>query len=185
MCCRVLIIALVAVPVAFEQALPPPATSEHSEDASSLLTRASEKVLNSIRRLPKYTCLETINRAYYVPPREKHSPHMMTEYHPATACVGNPGHLSLEAEDRLRVEVAAAEGHEIHSWPGASRFDTCCIDRLVPFGPLSTGSFGTTLFDVFANPGAQVKFIGRTAEGPREMFKYSFRVPSNASHNLC
>src|ERR1700733_3337320 len=109
MCCRFLIVALASVRVIFEQALPSPAAVGRPEGESVLLTRASEKVLNSIRRLPKYTCLETADRAYYVPPREKHSPHMMTEYHRAIACSGNrEGHLSLEAEDRQRVEVAAA-----------------------------------------------------------------------------
>jgi hypothetical protein len=81
------------------------------------------------------------------------------------------------------VEVATSGRSEIHSWPGASRFDTCCFDQLIPFGPLSTGSFGTTLFEVFENPGAQIKLTARKADGHREVFEYSFLVPSNASHN--
>ncbi len=184
MCRRVLIVALVAAPVIFEQAWPAPSAIGQPEGASALLTRATERILDSTRRLPKYTCLETVDRTYYVPPREKHSPHMMTEYRPATACIGNRnGHLSLKAKDRLRVEVAAAGGTEIHSWPGASRFDTRSFDQMIPFGPLSTGSFGTSLLDVFANPGAQINFTARRKDGLRDVFEYSFRVPLKASHN--
>ncbi len=179
---RALIVALAAARVVLEQTLPPP-TVGHPEDASALLTRAREKALDSIRSLPKYTCLETIERKYYVLPPEKHSPHMMTEDPPASACSGNgTRHLSLAAMDRLRVEVAAAGQSEIHSWPGASRFDTRDFDQMIPFGPLSTGSFGTTLLDVFANPGAQIKFSTTKADGPREVLEYSFRVPLKASH---
>lgn len=69
---RALIVALVAARVVFDQALPPAVGDP--EDASALLTRAREKVLDSIRSLPKYTCLETIDRTYYVLPPEKHSP---------------------------------------------------------------------------------------------------------------
>jgi hypothetical protein len=180
---RVLIVALVAARVVFDQTLLP-AVGDH-DDASALLTRAREKVLDSIRSLPKYTCLETIDRTYYVLPPEKHSPHMMTEDHPVSACSGNGArHLSLDANDRLRVEVAAVGESEIHSWPGASRFDTRSFDQMIPFGPLSTGSFGTTLFDVFANPGAQIKFTATKADGLRDVMEYSFRVPLKASHTV-
>jgi hypothetical protein len=172
-----LIVAFVAVRVAFAQASPE--MIGPAEDASALLGPAREKVLDSIHRLPKYTCLETIDRAYYALASVKHRPHMMTEVPPATACIGNgAGHLSLAAKDRVRVEVAAAGGGEIHSWPGASRFDTRPFDQMISFGPLSTGSFGTSLLDVFTNPGAQIKLTGRNGD----VFEYSFRVPLKASH---
>jgi hypothetical protein len=172
----VLIVALLVTRAALDQTVPP-------EDASALLTRAREKVVNSIGKLPKYTCLETIERAYYGPALEKRSSHLMTERHPASACSGSGNaHLPLDEKDRLRVEVAAAGMGEIHSWPGASGFDTRSFDQMIPFGPLSTGSFGTSLFAVFANAGAQTKFHTRKTDGSRDIFEYFFRVPLNASH---
>jgi hypothetical protein len=100
---------------------------------------------------------------------------------PAPSCTGtNPG--PLDAKDRLRIEVASAGGDEIHSWPGASRFDTRSIDQMVPFGPMSTGSFGAYLGDIFANPGMRLTFIGKKAYGSRDVLQYSFRVPQTASH---
>ena len=178
-----LIVTLVAAGVVLERALSLSAAIGDPADASALLALAREKVLNSIRRLPKYTCLETIDRAYYVRPPKKHSPHMMTEDRPAIACIGNgAGHLFLDAKDRLRVEVAVTGEGEIHSWPGEGRFDTRSFDQMIPSGPLSTGSFGTSLFDVFANPGTQIEVTTGNADGPRDVFQYSFRVPLNASH---
>src|SRR5580700_3794463 len=157
---RALILAIVAARVVYAQAVPLLA-GIRTEDGADLLSRASEKVLRSIRRLPKYTCLETIDRTFYVPSPEELRPHAMTEA-PADACLVNrAGHPSLDAKDRLRVEVAEAGGDEIHSWPGASRFDTRSIGQMIPFGPVSTGSFGGYLADIFHNPSAQIIFIDR------------------------
>jgi hypothetical protein len=183
MCRRALLLSLVGHLVCAQAR--PPSTIKPIEDESALLARAREKVRASIRALPRYTCLEAIDRKYYVPPAGKHKPHMMTEIRPAIACSGNRASflsraslLPLDAEDRVRVEVASAGNGEIHSWPGASRFDTRPFDQLIPFGPLTTGSFGTSLIDVFANPGTQIKFAARTGD----LLEYSFRVPLNVSH---
>jgi hypothetical protein len=170
---RAFIIAIVAVRVLSAQ-----------DESSALLERAREKILNSTRRMPKYTCLQTIDRTYYVPRPEKLSAHVMTEAPaPAPSCTGtNPGSPLLDAKDRLRMEVATAGEEEIHSWPGASRFDTRSIDQIVPYGPMSTGSFGGYLPDVFENPGTQLTFIGKKTYGSRDVFTYFFRVPLKASH---
>ncbi len=178
---RTLVVAIVAARIVYAQAVPPPAEIR-AEDGAVLLERAREKVLSAKRRLPKYACLETINRTFYVSPPEKLRPLAMTEA-PADACIANRGgHLSLDAKDRLRVEVAEAGLSEIHSWPGASRFDTRSFGQMIPFGPVSTGSFGAYLLDIFENSGAQVKFIGSKAYGLRNVFQYSFRVSREASH---
>jgi hypothetical protein len=130
---RTLVVAIVAARIVYAQAFPPPA-GIRGGDGADLLEQAREKVLSATRRLPKYTCLETINRAYYVvPPRELRR-RAMTET-PADACIADrPGHFSLEARDRLRVEVAEGVGlGEIHSWPGASRFETRTFGEMFPF----------------------------------------------------
>ena len=133
--------------------------------ATALLMQARNKVLDSVRRLPKYTCLETINRRYYiVNPRLDRRAMTVAQ---ASSCSGddtNYRYLSLDAQDRLRVEVAVAGAGEIHSWPGAGSFDSRPIDDMIP-GPISSGSFGTSLVDVFAHPDTQFKFIGRRNRG--------------------
>jgi hypothetical protein len=132
---RALIMAIVVARVAYAQAVPPPA-GIRAEVGADLLERAREKVLSATRRLPKYTCLETINRTFYIPPAKKLRPRALTEA-PADACIANSnGHLSLDAKDRLRVEVAEVGMGEIHSWPGASRFDTGTFGQMIPGGYL-------------------------------------------------
>src|SRR4249919_72816 len=99
-------------------------------DPTQLLMQAREKLLNAVRRLPKYTCLETIDRSYYVAPPEKPRTRLQLRT-PLDSCsiefqMGE-GNFVPDWKDRVRVEVAIAEKNEIHSWPAASRFDTRSI----------------------------------------------------------
>ena len=55
------------------------------------------------------------------------------------------------------------------------------IYQMIPFGPISTGSFGTFLLDLFANRIAQVTFTGRKLDGAQALLEYSFRVPQSVS----
>ena len=94
---------------------------------------------------------------------------------------GRNGHLSIAARDRLRLAVAIAGGDEIHSWAAASRFDARSIFEIVSTGPMSTGSFGTYLVNVFQNPAARFKYTDRKGGGPQEVFEYVFEVPVEGS----
>jgi hypothetical protein len=167
---RSFILVLLAAPVLCAQ-----------EKSSALLERARDKIVDSIRRLPKYTCTETVDRTYYLAGRARLNRRAMTEV-PAYWCDGTrSGYLNLDAKDRLRVEVAVVGEDEIHSWPGASAFDTRSLDQMIPFGPVSTGSFGTFLLDIFANRIAVIRFTGRKADGPQGAFDYSYSVPQKLS----
>jgi hypothetical protein len=154
-------------------------------DPTQLMLQAREKLLNAVRRLPKYTCLETIDRSYYVAPREKPRTRLQSRT-PLDSCslefqIGE-GNFVPEWKDRLRLEVAIAEKNEIHSWPAASRFDTRTIDQMIPVGPTSSGVFGGLLVDIFNNSGTKFRYVGRIGDGQREVFEYTFRVPLEASH---
>jgi hypothetical protein len=104
-------------------------------------------------------------------PVEKISGRIVTE---AQSCdkkeFGKNGHLSLQARDRLRLDVAVSGGDridEIYSWAAASRFDSRSIFEMVSNGPISSGAFGTYLIDVFQNPAVRFSFIGRKGETAR------------------
>jgi hypothetical protein len=173
-----LIAALVAVfgPVVYSQS---------SEDSAALLDRAREKIVRTTRRLPKFTCRETIERTYYVVPPPKIDPRIMPEA-PTNSCgakeFGASGPLSLDAKDRLRLDVVVGENKEIFSWAAANRFDSRSVFQMVSNGPISMGSFGTYLVDIFENPGTSFKFTGKKHEGLAEVFEYAFEVPAPASH---
>jgi hypothetical protein len=183
MLARALVVTFLAADIIVAQQAVTPSTP--AADPTDLLARAREKLTGITRRLLKYTCLETIERTYYVLPAEKVSAKVMTEV-PANSCdrreFDKNGHLSLAAKDRLRLEVAVAGGNEIHSWAAANRFDSRSVFQMVPTGPISSGSFGTYLVDVFENAGVRFSFTGQKTEGAAEVFEYDFEVPVEASH---
>jgi hypothetical protein len=156
-----------------------------STDPSALLTRALARLSGTNRQLLKYTCLETIDRSYLSASTTKPGSDVMTEA-PRESCdgrsFGDPGGLTLEAEDRLRLEVAVADGKEIDSWASASTFDSRSIHDVVSTGPTATGAFGTALVDIFENPGAHFTFLSQKSDGSRVVFVYSFDVPLAASN---
>jgi hypothetical protein len=154
-------------------------------DPTQLLLQAREKILSAVRRLPKYTCLETIDRSYFLaPPQPKGKLKLRAPLVDSCSAVKfqiPSSSLSLTAADRVRVEVAIAERDEIHSWPAARQFDTRPIDQMIPVGPTNSGTFGGNLVDIFNNPGATFRFTAKISGG-RELFEYFFRVPLPASH---
>ena len=154
-------------------------------DSSELLTRALEKLAGTKRQLVKYTCLQTIERSYFSAPTAKARTDVMNEAPPRSCSgleFGNSSHLNLNTEDRLRLEVAVADGKEIDSWASSSSFDSRSIHDVVSTGPTSTGAFGTALVDIFENPGAHYSFLGQRNEDGRTVFAYTFDVPLSASN---
>jgi hypothetical protein len=154
-------------------------------DSSAMLTRARDTIAGAARRLPKCTCLETIERTYYTVPIEKANPRIMTEASVSACAVkefARNKDLSLDARDRLRLSVTVAGGDEIYSWAAANRFDSRSVFQLVSTGPISTGSFGQYLVGVFENPGVRFRFDGTKNDGSGEVFEYAYEVPAEASH---
>jgi hypothetical protein len=139
---------------------------------SEILDRAIQKLSESTAHLRKYTCLETVERAYYTDRSRKPGKSMTVEAPPDScngAAFGHNDHLHLDSEDRLRLQVAVAGGEEIDSWANAN-------------GPRSTGAFGTALVNIFRNTGTQYTYLGRKREGSRAVFEYSFTVSLETSH---
>ncbi len=159
-----------------------------TRDATELLRATVGKIATMTSQLKKYTCLESIDRAMYVAPPEKIKKKLMTQE--AISCKGiSPGHtedLLRQATDRLRLQVAVAANTEIHSWPNAAEIGSRTLFQMVTTGPISTGSFGLYLVDVFLNPGSVFHFLGRgttkDGSGERETFAYTFQVPLKSSH---
>src|SRR5579871_5214955 len=86
-------------------------------DPSDLLVRVREKVLNTVDRLPRYLCTQTIDRSQFEPDRAVHIPNCEelqfsrdTRWKPV-----------LTTADRLRLDVGIAEKREIYSWVGENQ----------------------------------------------------------------
>src|SRR5579863_586183 len=88
-----------------------------------LFQQARAKVLDNARRMPRYTCVETISRTQYEPVPS--SPSSC-----ATRRVGKP-RGNLMVRDRLRLDVAVVDDGEIFSWAGAGKFETRDVGKLV------------------------------------------------------
>jgi len=153
-------------------------------DAVEVLAQARARISITMRRLPKYACIQTIDRSYFrrisssraagavAPPCDQLS---------ADKKKGNK-RASLVSTDRLRLDVAQGEGREMTSWPGASRFDMQDIDQVIDRGPIGTGSFGGYLVDIFDNEGARFDYLGEKTSGSGHVFVYGFQVAQEASH---
>jgi len=164
---------LAAAAAAYGQAVP---------DPSAVLKQALERLRETSGQLEKYVCIETVERSYYrrVVPRE--AP-VLPEA--AQACgppaSGARDSLQLEATDRARLEVSVSQGHELHSWPGATRFDARDVDELISDGPVSTGAFGGYLAGVFGRPGVSYRYIGEQTVDGKKLYEYGYRAPLDGS----
>jgi hypothetical protein len=155
-------------------------TAQTPPDPADILARARVQIADAVKRLPKYTCVQTIDRNYYMRTDSGHTLNPSCDQAAADKEKGrNPLHLAYT--DRVRLEVAEGDGREIHSWPGASRFETGYIDELVKRGPIATGSFGGYLVDILQNGGAQFDFAGSGNEAGRQILRYAYRVPQEIS----
>ncbi|HVP49324.1 MAG TPA: hypothetical protein VMT32_22180 [Bryobacteraceae bacterium] len=150
-------------------------------DPTDVLARARDSLTDRDKRLPNYTCVQTVNRKYFQRPKQAHPV-------PACSVVTNEERaaypLQLYLADRLRLDVKVSRGHEIGSWAGASQFDSKSIFDLVGGGPFGTGALGTFLADIFTGGGARFEFDGEKSLDDVTLYQYSYQVPLSASHYL-
>jgi hypothetical protein len=154
--------------------------SQTAPEPNDVLARAKARIIETMRRLPKYTCVETIDRGYYAPVRPSNAPVPSCAEANAEKTKGLPP-MRLSATDRLRLEVAESDEHEIYSWPGASHFETGHVDEMIERGPIASGAFGGYVVDIFATDGAKFQFLGERAENNRRVFSYSYSIAQELS----
>src|SRR5579884_2982474 len=150
------------------------------QDPNRVLDETRSRVVQVTRNLPRFTCIETVDREYFEAPTV--GGNVLTAP-PARACPAlfvEPDGRIPEWTDRLRLEVTVAGQAEIHAWPTASEFDTRPIEEIVE-GPMTTGAFGTCLSEVFENPGTHITIVGERVTNGRKLFEYAYRTPLERS----
>lgn len=130
------------------------AAQEPPPEPEGLLDLIRSHVGESLRRLPDYTCLQTIER-----------------YERRRAS------REFVLSDRLRLEVALVEGKEYFAWPGETRFEVSRITQLVPGGTIGNGNFALHAYSVFLSTAPEFAYRGETTLGARRVIRYDFRVP--------
>jgi hypothetical protein len=153
--------------------------AQSDPDPVLVLDKARTRLQALSQTLEKYVCVENVERSYFqrVTPRET-----PVRVESQAACGSTAAQRRLESTDRVRLEVTLSDGRELHSWPGATRFDTRDVDELIRNGPVSTGSFGGYLAGVFDNPGVVFQFRKKLSQDSKTFLEYSYSVPLQVSH---
>ena len=154
------------------------AYSQTARDPDAVLKEAVVRLREMAGLLEKYVCIEAVERSYYrrVVPRD-------APVHSATvpACSPEAGAAAdprqLESTDRVRLEVSVSHGRELHSWPGATRFDARYVDELIGDGPVSTGAFGGYLVSIFDRKGTAFRYVGERSVNGKKVLEYGYTVP--------
>lgn len=119
-----------------------------------LFARIKAHMEENLKRLPNYTCLQTTERSC---PSEK-SPR-------------------FRRVDKLRLEVALADGKEMYSWPGEQKFQTSDVFDLVRIGAIGNGYFGLQAYSVFLSDAPVFVYAGDRELDGRKTACYEYKVP--------
>jgi hypothetical protein len=151
-------------------------SAQITPDPAKVLQATGEKLLADLKRMPRYTCVQTITRTYYEGKRHFEHPSCSSLI---TAHDTRKKKLSVQGWDRLRLEVALVDGNSVYSWVGAPRFTDDTLDKLAGSGPLGSGDFGVFLSGILHH--ATLDFQGeRVVDGSR-LFEYSYEMPIGKS----
>jgi hypothetical protein len=136
-----------------------------------LLRRAIAQVRDTVDRLPRYVCTQTIDRVS-----------LWIAHQNAPLCDWWPpsDQLRISQSDRLSVDVLSTAAGETYSWAGENQFHNQDLLQLVRIRPVSTGGFSGLLRSIFGNDNA-FSSDGEVTEKGRKLRQYSFRVPREKS----
>ena len=139
-----------------------------------LFERVRDKVVDNTSRVPRYTCVQTINRAQYRPQYGRKFAGC-GGYIAAREELLSPGYLLWR--DRLRLDVAVLNGRETFAWAGAREFETTDIEQLAASGSSGSGDFALFLSSVFGTETTRISLLREE----KETAVFGFDVPLNAS----
>jgi hypothetical protein len=123
-----------------------------------LLGRTRYHMVETLRRIPNYTCLETIERS-----------------------VRQPRSKRATLVDALRLEVAVVDGKELFSWPGERQFKERDLRELAPGGAIGNGNFALHAKSVFGGGYVKFTFRGKEQREGREVARFDYDVPQQFS----
>jgi hypothetical protein len=147
------------------------------DDPTDMLVQARQKLLAKISTLNKYTCVQTVDRSYFV--RDEATPRPSCDQISATR-KKRFYKLKLDHTDRMRLEVSLPYAQEIFSWTDSGHFESLSLNELIDYGPNATGTFGSYLAEIFSSARTHFQYRGR--EG--SLLEYGFDVSPESSRSL-
>jgi len=128
------------------------------EAGDSLLEQIRVRMAETLRHIPDYTCLQTIER--------------WRQGDPCAKC---------QYRERLRLEVAVIGGKERWAWPGAREFEDRGLEQIVPPGAIGTGDFSGFATTIFRTPAASFQGPYPEVLEGRAAWRYDYAVPVERS----
>jgi hypothetical protein len=119
-----------------------------------LFKQARPKVLDNAKRMPRYTCVETVDRTQYQPTINPSTCQSLVAMRRLS-----PGRGNLAVRDRLRLDVAVVNSGEIFSWAGAGKFESRDVGDIVGGGASGSGEFGGFLMGVFGRETDSISYF--------------------------
>lgn len=157
----------------------------HSQepDPREILLHARQRVLETVDRLPKYMCTETVQRFRYTTGNRRHLTACDEPSGPKSS--GNDPNRQPIVSDRLRLDVAVSPRREIYSWHGADRFDDRDLLDIVDDGAISTGEFAGYLTNIFRTSAANFTYNGdHKDEKGRTLAEFGYSVALDKSNHV-
>lgn len=118
-----------------------------------MLGKVKARAAENLRRLPNYTCTETIDRSLRLGRKAK-----------------------LRPEDTVRLNVAYVEGKELFGRPGDRRIDQSDIGRLVD-KPIGNGQFALFVKSIFLGQRGTFGFSVKTKLEGKQAFRFDYTIP--------
>jgi hypothetical protein len=148
------------------------------DDANPLLLEVRKKVMLTVNRLPKYMCMETVDRSTF---RPKAKVKQVSCDDLANLRKRPDWSVRKETSDRLRLDVAILGDSEMFSWAGEARFRDRSLADLVRRGATSTGAFVSFLNSIFGTGAANFTYSGDVEADGRALVAFAYRVPLERS----
>jgi len=162
------------------------APAQSGDDPQALLQQVRWRVMDTVERLPKYVCTQTIERTRYEADASRARARSCDDI---AATVNRGGwKRRLASSDRLRLDVAVSQGrpgtvNEMYSWAGENRFSDRSLFEMVTEGAVSTGSFSSILAAIFGGQSATFSYNGDGMAGGRLLSEFGFGVARERSQS--
>src|SRR5581483_11656577 len=120
------------------------ALARGADDPEQILAYVAQNVAAQIAKAQNYTCVETIDRTYFV---------NKWPMRPGCSSPMSARNRKRFMHDRLRLDIAVSQTGEMYSWHAEKKFSSGRLSEVVSSGPISSGNFVGYLYNIFLDKG--------------------------------